>query len=158
MLLRLWPCSLGGLIKGGKATSRVLQRAGCTCRACELLAQRGLAQVCLCFLKCSRRAITSLCQVLSIAHHFGIVQVFPQDYSPFQRCQLGRFCVQGLTVHLPPGTWRCSLCGTAVSAGQWQQTLAEGGGTDGGASRGSHAPCQVQVTAGAEPEMSSWLE
>lgn len=70
VLLRLWPCSRGsapalapclqdqgGLIKGGKATSRVLQRSSCMCRACELLAQCGLARVtsCLWFLKCSER-------------------------------------------------------------------------------------------------------
>lgn len=69
-----------------------------------------------------------------IVHPFGIVQVFPQDYSPFQRCQLGRFCVQGPTVHPPrrlevQSVWDSCAC-RAVATHPCR------------GSRDTHAPCQ----------------
>lgn len=143
-----------------------LQSTSCMCRACELLAQRGLAQVtgCLRFLKCSQRAITSQCQVLSIAHNSGIVQLFPQDYSPFQRCQLGRFCVQSPTVCSPRKlevqfVWDACVCRTVAAVpcrrGTVVALMAE--------APGAHMHrVRAQVTAGDSPSCpcghQSWLE
>lgn len=166
-LQRLLPCFLGsapalalglwdqgGLIKGGKATSSV------TSAKHQLHVQCLRATGCLRLLKWFQRAITSQCRVLSIAHIFGIVQVFPQHHSPFQRCQLRTFHVQAPTVHPPRKPEMEFVVGHLHLPDSDNKPFLQKGhscGTDCRGSRGTCAPCVgVTVTAAGQPRLSVW--
>lgn len=103
---------------------------------------------CLWVLKSSQTAITSQCQVLSLSILLELCKSSPKTIL-LSKDASWEGSVSRAPLCIPPGGWRCSLCGTAVPAGQWQHTLAEAPGT-----HMHHV--RVQVTAGGQPKMSLW--